>query len=149
MPPPIITLCIQAGWILGGVKDKYLFREKAGDQYVGCCASCLDQQKKEFAVSPPYFDFTELCEIDKIDRKRKFCQFLDTCLPGYTSISAKTKHLTMCCFTTIFFHHDNFKAMLHEKRPLRASPIFRDIQSVIMLLERIAHPCNSTEVTPI
>ena len=29
--PPIVALCIRAGWILGGVKDQYLFRDKAGD----------------------------------------------------------------------------------------------------------------------
>jgi len=33
--PPIVSLCIMAGWALGGVKDKYLFRENASDQYVG------------------------------------------------------------------------------------------------------------------
>jgi len=33
--PPILSLCIRAGWIMGGMKDKYIFREKAGDQYVG------------------------------------------------------------------------------------------------------------------
>ena len=38
--------------------------------------------------------------------------------------------------------------MLHEKYPLRASPIFRDIPSDIMSLARIAHPWNSTDDTP-
>ena len=32
--PPIVALCIREGWFLSGVKDKYLFREKSGDQYV-------------------------------------------------------------------------------------------------------------------
>ena len=86
--PPIVALCIWAVWVLGGVKDKYLFRENAGDKYVGRCASCLDQLKKEFTVSPPYFYFTELCEIEKLDHKRQIRQFLETSLPRYTSISA-------------------------------------------------------------
>ena len=55
--PPIVPLCIWVGWVLGGVKDKYLFSEKSGDQYVGRYASSLDQLKKEFAFSLPYFDF--------------------------------------------------------------------------------------------
>ena len=38
--------------------------------------------------------------------------------------------------------------MLHEKYPLRAYPIFRDIPSDITPLARIAHPCISTEDTP-
>ena len=37
--PPICALCIRTGWIMGGPKDKYIFRESAGDQYVGRCAS--------------------------------------------------------------------------------------------------------------
>ena len=88
--PPIVTLYIWAGWVLGGVKDKYLFREKSSDHYAGLCTSCLDQLKKEFAVSPPYLDFTKLCEIEKLDRNRKIRQILDTRLPRYTSISDET-----------------------------------------------------------
>ena len=76
----------------------YLFKENAGDQYTGRCASCLDQLKKEFVVSPPYFDFTELCEIEKLDHNRQIFQFLETRLPRYTSVSAKTNHWKMCCF---------------------------------------------------
>lgn len=56
---------------MGGMKDKYIFREKAGDQYVGRCASLLDQLSKEFAVSPPYFDFQSLSEQEKIERKKR------------------------------------------------------------------------------
>ena len=37
--PPIASLCIRAGWVMGGVKDKYIFRENGGDQYVSRCAS--------------------------------------------------------------------------------------------------------------
>jgi len=33
--PPIMSLCIRAGWTMGGMKDKYIFRAEAGDQYVG------------------------------------------------------------------------------------------------------------------
>ena len=51
VPPPIFALCIWEGWVLCGLKDKYLFREKDVYQYFGCCTSCLDQLKKEFAVS--------------------------------------------------------------------------------------------------
>ena len=54
----------------------------------------------------------------------------------------------MCCFATICFHCKKLKAMLHEKCPLHASPIFRDISSDIMSLAKISHPWNSTEETP-
>ena len=32
--PPIVSICVRAGWVMGGVKDRYLKRESAGDQYV-------------------------------------------------------------------------------------------------------------------
>ena len=67
--PPISSLCIRAGWVMGGMKDKYIFREKAGDQYVGRGASLLDQLSKEFAVSPPYFDFESLSDEEKLEKK--------------------------------------------------------------------------------
>jgi len=60
--PPLLSLCICAGWIMEGMKEKYIFCEKAGDQYVGRCASLLDQLSKEFAVSPPYFNFESLSQ---------------------------------------------------------------------------------------
>ena len=46
MTPPIVALFIQTGWFLGGVKEKYLFRDKASDQYVRHCTSLLDQLQK-------------------------------------------------------------------------------------------------------
>ena len=41
---------------MGGVKDKYLFRGCAGDQYVGQCACELNQIEQTFSVSTDYFD---------------------------------------------------------------------------------------------
>ena len=54
----------------------------------------------------------------------------------------------MCCFATICFHHNKLKSTLHEKCPLRESPIFRDIPSYIITFALIAHYWNSTEDTP-
>lgn len=65
--PPIASLCIRAGWAMGGVKERYIKNEKAGDQYVGRCASGLDQLTKEFAVSCPHFDFSHIeSDIEKV-----------------------------------------------------------------------------------
>ena len=33
--PPIVSICVRAGWVMGGVKDRYLRRESAGNQYIG------------------------------------------------------------------------------------------------------------------
>ena len=44
--PPIISLCLRVGWIMGSVKDKYLFYEAAGEHCVGRCAKTLNRLKK-------------------------------------------------------------------------------------------------------
>jgi len=44
-------------------------------------ASLLDQLSKEFAVSPPYFDFESLSEQEKIERKKR-CQQLFKMYPS-------------------------------------------------------------------
>ena len=41
--PPIVFTCVHYGWVMGGVKDIYLFQEFSGYQYVGICASGLNQ----------------------------------------------------------------------------------------------------------
>ena len=51
--PPIVSICVRAGWVMGGVKDKYLKIDSAGNQHVGRCASCLPILSMDFAVSPP------------------------------------------------------------------------------------------------
>ena len=55
-----------------GVKDKYLKRYSAGDQHVGRCASCLPILVMDFAVSPPYFDFSGIeDDISKVAEKMR------------------------------------------------------------------------------
>ena len=49
--PPVISLCLRAGWYLGGVKNRYLFHEN-----VGRCTSGLNADTAEFAVCRAHFD---------------------------------------------------------------------------------------------
>ena len=56
--PPIASLYIRAGWVMEGVIDKCILRENERDQYDKRCESCLNMLTKEFAVSPPCFDFS-------------------------------------------------------------------------------------------
>jgi hypothetical protein len=48
--PPIVSLYISAGWVMGGVKEKYLKYKAAGDQFVGKCATGINQLCKTFSV---------------------------------------------------------------------------------------------------
>lgn len=53
--PPIIAICLRAGWKLGGVLNTYLSLENAGDRFVGCVCALLPQLSKKFCVMPPRF----------------------------------------------------------------------------------------------
>lgn len=53
--PPSVAVHIRAGWALGGVQDRYLRYEAAGDMYVGRTVSGLPIDHPEFALLPPMF----------------------------------------------------------------------------------------------
>ena len=57
--PPHSSLCLRAGWSMGGVKDRYIHHESAGDQFVGRTVTGLSCLSTDFACSPCYFVFTE------------------------------------------------------------------------------------------
>ena len=67
--PTIVSIYIISGWVMGGVKEKYLKCESDGDQYVGGCASGPNHIEKTFAASPPYFDFSSI--KDEVEKSRQ------------------------------------------------------------------------------
>ena len=52
LSPSIVSLWIWEVWVFGRNKDKYVFRNKSGDQYVRSCTSWLEQLKKDFLFPP-------------------------------------------------------------------------------------------------
>lgn len=71
----------------------YLKRENAGDQYVGRCASCLDQFEKSFGISPPYFDYSSLGELEQVSMKEKIQRWLKERIIEYEDVPAGTRVL--------------------------------------------------------
>ena len=147
--PPIVSICVRAGWVMGGVKDRYLKRESAGDQYVGRCAAGLDQLSKRFSVSPPYFDFSAINEaLERARLKKRIEQWLHSRILDEGELSASSKHIVWTCFASICFHHSFLTNNLHEECSFRASLIFRDIPDEFVNLARVAYPWDSTVDTP-
>jgi hypothetical protein len=144
--PPIVSLCLRAGWSLGGVKDRYLFYENAGDQYVGRCASGLATDTTDFAISRPYFDFTSLEAGEGLKRKKFIKLWLSDRLPN--GIPKKSIELARNCFSTICYHYRHLQDNLDKNCVLRQSPIFKDIPESIYSVARIAYPWNKTTDTP-
>ena len=63
---PVVSICVRAGWAMGGLKDVYFKIENTSDQYVGRCASCLDQLDKSFGISSPCFDYSNMDEVEQV-----------------------------------------------------------------------------------
>ncbi|KAL7494346.1 hypothetical protein ACHAWT_003470 [Skeletonema menzelii] len=146
--PPIVALCLRAGWKLGGVKEMYLFRQDAGDLNVGRRAACLDIETKEFGISPPYFDCSDLDKDGKLAVMAKVDRWLKDRIPKVDSIPANSWNLAVQCFASICYHHSTLLADLDVECPLRHAPVFRDIPEEFKNRAKVAFPWNKTRDTP-
>jgi hypothetical protein len=70
--PPMVSICLQAMWSMGSVKECYLQFEKAGDQYLGRVVSGLDINDVSFAILLPYFE----CGDNEVDMREKIFTLL-------------------------------------------------------------------------
>lgn len=148
--PPIVALCLRIGWSLGGVKDKYLFRQDAGDLNVGRRAAGLDVETTGFAISPPYFDYSDLDEAEKLRELNKLDKWLKDRIPKTNLIPATTWNLVKQCFASLCYHYDDLCKNLDKACLLRHSPVFRDLAEAKEFRNRAktAFPWNSTMDTP-
>ena len=146
--PPIVSLCIRVGWVMGGVKDKYLFYEAAGDHYVGRCATTLDRLKKEFAVSPPYFDYSAIIDpLSRQEKREQVEEFLYSRL-GDMNDMERTKKMMMMAFASVCFHRSYLDEHLHPQNPFRFTPMWQDLKPEVFSYARIAYPWDKTSETP-
>ena len=54
--PSLIDVARRLGWkVAGGLEDRYLFHEAAGDNYVSRCVTGLPVTDDNFAILPPHF----------------------------------------------------------------------------------------------
>ena len=67
LTPSMASICNQAGWKMGGTRDKHIKFENAGDQYLGRTLTGLDLLSSEFGVTPPYFDANNDNDKAKVD----------------------------------------------------------------------------------
>ena len=62
--PPVISVCLRAGWSVGRVKERYLKYENAGDELVGRTLTGIPPTSCNFGISPVYFKSNDLTEED-------------------------------------------------------------------------------------
>lgn len=99
--PPIIVICLRAGWKLGGVLNTYLSLGSAGDRFVGQVCALLPQESKEFCVVPPQFPLDMTMEDRKLVDETMKSMFGKYNLngPGFVCV-------LRFCLTSLCFHQD-------------------------------------------
>lgn len=140
--PPMASICLRACWSMGSVKDRYIHYEKAGDQYVGRTVTGISSMSKDFAVSPPYFDFTDNEEMKP---------FLKQVIYANTFMGDKAiEELVTFLFASICFHFTHLDSCLHSHNKVRTSPLFiiaRENERLRQLAV-VRYPWNQTQYTP-
>ena len=81
--PPIVVICLRAGWKLSGVLNTYLSLENAGDRFVGRVCALLPQMSREFGVLPPSFTRANQGEVTHTDRANRLISKNDPSKRGH------------------------------------------------------------------
>jgi hypothetical protein len=108
---PSTAIHLRAGWALGGVQDRYMRYESAGDMYVGRTVSGLPIEEPEFAVLPPRF---KPCEA--VSRAMKLC---------FPNIPRKLNFVGQFALASIVCHKEFLLRTLYKTHPVIRSPLFR------------------------
>ena len=111
--PPIALICLRANWAMPGVLNRYIKFEDAGDQFVGKCVSGRSRKKKEFGLSPAYFDFTG-CD-DGEDMKAALDEWIRGQLPPLAKHNEKVQSVFKMCLATVIQNKKYLEENLHPK----------------------------------
>ena len=97
LSPPIVSICLVAGWVMRCIKDRFLKYASSGNHYVGRCKNCADHNSFKFAVSTPHLDFSSFEILDRIFRKKELKKFLYDCLYQLTdnAVNGRVKYLAI------------------------------------------------------
>ena len=129
--PPIVAICLRAGWALAGVLDRYLSLENAGDQFVGRVAAGLPLLTKEFAVLPPRFR-RNLTADQKLLKE----QFFKAVFPNDAMYGPHMKPVLMHLFASLCYHKE-FLQGLPPQHPWHATPLALDPQNFQQLHDMV------------
>ena len=148
--PPMAAVCLRAGWTMGPVKDRYIFYEKAGDQFVGRTVTGMPSLDSIFAVSPVYWDWSGLSPDQERDKKESLeeimCAIIDK-----KDVPAATLGLMRFLLAAIVKHYEFLKKTLDEQNKLNYSSGFLAMASVHDDLKAhavVRLPWERTQFTP-
>ena len=114
--PPVVSVCLRAGWSLGRVKERYLKYEIAGDELVGRVLTGIPPMSDQFGTSPIYYN------VD--DESNKFASgLLNYVFPKHPP--SLKKFLNICLATTIY--HENYvkDQIDNDESPVHTTAYFK------------------------
>ena len=145
--PPIASICLRANWALPGVLSQYIKFENAGDQFVGKCVSGRRRNKKTFAASPPYWDFSADGPELKEESENTLHSWLRDRLPDQAKNNHKIFAVHKMAIAAITHHRQYLDSHLHPDSILRSTQIWsEDIPFAEKVVSK--HPWDSTDETP-
>ena len=145
--PPIASICLRANWAMPGVLSWYIKYENAGDQFVGKCASGRSRNKKTFAASPSYWDFSTDGREAKEAHEDHLHSWLRDRLPEQAKQNLKIFAVHKMAVAAIAYHRTYLDEHLHPDSILRSSSIWsNDIPFDDKVV--VKHPWDSTDDTP-
>ena len=102
-------------------------------------------------MSPPYFEFNETNELDDVlddgTWKKVYTLLRDYMVCGQL-ISASVHRIFYFCFTSLCYHFDFLKQVIHNRNKLRASHFFTHIPIEIQAAATVTYPWSATDKTP-
>lgn len=129
--PSVTAVHLRAGWSLGGVQDRYLRYEAAGDQYVGRTVTGLPSGSEDFALLPPRF-------IDRAVGSRAVDEYLPL-LPQHL------RHAGQYVLASVIYHRDWLRNNLDPRHRLLRSPLFMGTDLLDSLGTRIVCDLESPD----
>ena len=140
--PSTVAVHLRAGWNMGGVTDRYLRYEGAGDMYVGRTVCGLPITHAEFAILPPHFKIRNELTIETIKE----------CFPGLPSNMTLVAEFSVA---SVVYHSDYLFNKLPKNHLLFSTSLFSNWtrlqtlkQAVQCHLPRANDPFKPTGVPP-
>lgn len=112
--PSFPSICLRAGWSLGGVLSRYFQHDASMDAFLGRILAGLDSSSLRFGVLPPHFAHDKVSD-----------DLLLRCFPAHRERKSFYGVLRFV-LPSLLHHREHLETLLPEKHRLRLSRLFTD-----------------------
>jgi len=135
--PSSTAIHLRAGWALGGVQDRYLRYESAGDMFVGRTVSGLPIDSPDFAMLPPIFKGADALVIKR------------ALLLVFSNMPSKLNAIGEFATASLVYHHQYLVDTLPRNHPLLSIYLFRneDLYNKLKVFVRCELPNSGNALT--